>query len=117
MIYLTQALLQNIAPESENITLENVNEWIEDEPDEDFDEEECNENSDDNHEEEPNLPSISRTSIDDGLLAVRVCLNIAVEHSCYEHIHNLQKFQEYLVDTKINSSVQSKIQDYFKKSN
>lgn len=114
MIYLLQALLQNIASESETITLEDVNEWIEveDQPDE----EEYEDNSNDHDEEEPSnpQPSTSRTSIDDGLLAVRVCLNIAAEHSCYDHIHNLQKFQEYLVNTKIKSSVQSSIRDYFK---
>ena len=46
-------------------------------------------------------PTITPTSLDEGLKSIRICLNIAEKLSLLEHIPNLQTFEEHLTNLKV----------------
>ena len=60
---------------------------------------------------------IPKTKLEDGLHAFRFCLNIATQHSSFEHVHNLQKFQEFLITKKLSSTTQTTIDKFFSRTN
>lgn len=112
--------MQGIVPPDEVVTLDDVNAWLAEEDDDEaemnhddfeFDTQiDCDRNEDEMVPPESQMP---KTKIEDGLNAVRLCLKIATEHSSFEHVHNLQKFQEYLITQKLNSITQTTIGRFF----